>query len=126
MTIILDGSSLTVEKLVAIARHGEQVELAPAAAERINVCRAMIEEKIKVRATASGQVLEVVVDSKRADRIEVVVGAGVHSVRCDLLPTRTGQAYSGSVMGRELVYERSRAQVEADIAKTASVRDFRR
>ena len=56
----------------------------------------------------------------------MVVGAGVHSVRCDLLPTRTGQAYSGSVMGRELVYERSRAQVEADIAKTASVRDFRR
>jgi copper homeostasis protein CutC len=86
----------------------------------------MVEEKIRVRATASGQVLEVVVYSKRADRIEVVVGAGVHSVRCDLLPTRTGQAYSGSVMGRELVYERSRAEVEADIAKTASVRDFRR
>ncbi len=41
----------------------------------------MVEEKIKVRATASGQVLEVVVYSKRADRIEVVVGAGVHSVR---------------------------------------------
>ena len=86
----------------------------------------MIEEKIKVRATASGQVLEVVVYSKSADRIVVVVGAGVLSVRCDLLPTRTGLAYSGSVMGRELVYERSRAQVEADIAKTASVRDFRR
>ena len=87
----------------------------------------MIEEKIKVRATASGQVLEVVVYSKRADRIEVVVGTGVHSVRCELLPTRTGQAYSGTVMGRELVYERSRAQVEADIARSATgTRDFRR
>jgi copper homeostasis protein CutC len=87
----------------------------------------MIDEKIKVRATASGQVLEVVVYSKRADRIEVVVGAGVHSVRCELLPTRTGQAYSGTVMGRELVYERSRAEVEADIARSATgTRDFRR
>ena len=49
MTIILDGSSLTVDKLVAIARHGEQVQLDPAAAERINVCRAMLEEKITAR-----------------------------------------------------------------------------
>ena len=32
MTITLDGSSLTVEKLVRIAREGEQVELDPAAA----------------------------------------------------------------------------------------------
>ena len=46
MTIILDGSSLTIEKLVAIARFGETVELAPAALERIKVCRAMLEEKL--------------------------------------------------------------------------------
>lgn len=46
MTIVLDGSSLTLEKLAAIARHGEKVELAPAALERIKVCRAMLEEKL--------------------------------------------------------------------------------
>jgi histidine ammonia-lyase len=46
MTIVLDGSSLTVEKLVAIARHNERVELAPQALERIKVCRAMLEEKL--------------------------------------------------------------------------------
>jgi hypothetical protein len=46
MTITLDGSSLSIEKLVAIARHGEKVELAPAALERIKVCRAMLEEKL--------------------------------------------------------------------------------
>ncbi len=46
MTIILDGSSLTIEKLVSIARNGEKVELAPAALERIKVCRAMLEEKL--------------------------------------------------------------------------------
>jgi len=61
--------------------------------------------------------MEVVVLSKRADRIEVVLGEGVHSVRCALTPTRTGLAYAGSAMGREIVYERSREQVHADIEK---------
>ena len=71
-------------------------------------------EKIKVR-TESGQLIEVTVLSKRADFIEVVIGEGVHSVRGQLSPTRNGLAYAGSVMGREIVYERSRAQVQADI-----------
>ena len=46
MPITLDGSSLTIEKIVAIARHGEKVELAPEALERIKICRAMLEEKL--------------------------------------------------------------------------------
>jgi histidine ammonia-lyase len=46
MTIVLDGSSLSIEKLVAIARDNEKVELAPEALERIKVCRAMLEEKL--------------------------------------------------------------------------------
>ncbi len=75
----------------------------------------MNEERIKLRATESGQVMEVVVFSKRADRIEVVFGEGVHSVRCALTPTRNCLAYAGSVMGREVVYERAKAQVQADI-----------
>ena len=49
MTITLDGSSLTIEKLVAIARRGEQVGLAPEALERIRVCRKMLEEKLAAR-----------------------------------------------------------------------------
>jgi len=72
-------------------------------------------EKIKVRATQSGQVMEVVVFSKRAHRIEVVLGEGVHSVKCELTPTSNGSAYAGNVLGREIVYERSRDQVQADL-----------
>ena len=62
-------------------------------------------EKITVRATQSGQTMEVVVFSKRAHRIEVVLGEGVHSVKCELTPT----------LGREIVYERTPEQVQADI-----------
>lgn len=71
-------------------------------------------EKIKVRAE-TGQILEVVVLNKRAERIQVVIGEGVHSVKADLAPTRNGLAYVGNVMGREIIYERSREQVQADI-----------
>jgi hypothetical protein len=71
-------------------------------------------EKIKVRLTSTGQQIEVAVFSKRPESIEVVIGEGVHSVRCTLLPTRNGLAYAGSVRGREIVYEKSRAQMEAE------------
>ncbi|NWG34555.1 MAG: aromatic amino acid lyase [Chloroflexi bacterium] len=49
MPITLDGSSLTIEKLVAIARNNEKVELAPEALERIKICRAMLEEKLAAK-----------------------------------------------------------------------------
>lgn len=86
----------------------------------------MDNEKIKVRATASGQELEVVVYSKRLDAITIVLGQGIHSVRCDLTPNRNQSAYVGSAMGREVVYERSREQVKADLARAAGFQDFKR
>ncbi len=75
----------------------------------------MNDEKIKITVTETGKSLDVVVLSKHADRIQVVLGEGVHSVRCDLTPTRNGLAYVGKAMGREIVYQRSRAQVQAEI-----------
>jgi hypothetical protein len=75
----------------------------------------MAPEKIKVRITESGQQIEVVVFSRHASSIQVVIGEGQHSMKCTLTPTRNELAYAGSVMGREIVYERSRAQVQADI-----------
>ncbi|MBD3403444.1 histidine ammonia-lyase [candidate division GN15 bacterium] len=68
MAIVLDGSGLTIEKLVKIARHNEPVELHPDALERIKVCRAMLEKKIEAREimygvnTGIGEFSEVVLD----------------------------------------------------------------
>ncbi|HZI83392.1 MAG TPA: hypothetical protein VFF44_05720 [Casimicrobiaceae bacterium] len=81
----------------------------------------MNNETITVRVTATSQTLEVVVLSKRVDSIEVVLGEGVHSVRCRLAPTRNETAYAGSVMGREIVYERTRDQVRADLERANAV-----
>jgi len=84
-------------------------------------------EKIAVRVTTTGQTLEVVVLSKRVEVIEIVLGEGVHNVRCRLSPTRNGLAYVGSAMGREIVYERARGDVAADLERAnAATGKFRR
>jgi histidine ammonia-lyase len=54
MPITLDGTSLSIEKLVLIARDGEEVALAPATLERIKICRAMLEEKLAAHETMYG------------------------------------------------------------------------
>ena len=76
MAIVLDGSSLTVEKLVRIARHGEKVELHPDALERIKTCRAMLEEKIQAHEimygvnTGIGEFSEVVLDDEQVKQFQ--------------------------------------------------------
>lgn len=77
----------------------------------------MVNEKIKVRITETGQQIEVVLFSRHASSIQVVIGTGEHSMKCTLSPTRNEMAYAGSIMGREIVYERSVAQVKADVDK---------
>ncbi|MCW8854225.1 MAG: hypothetical protein OQK76_02265 [Gammaproteobacteria bacterium] len=75
----------------------------------------MQDEKIKVRVTETDQLIDVVVYSKKASQIEVIIGEGIHSTKCKLTPVDTGLGYAGNVMGREIIYERSREQVQADI-----------
>jgi hypothetical protein len=86
----------------------------------------MNDEKIEIRVTSSGQKLQVVVLNKKLDMIEVVIGEGAHNVRCSLTPTRNGAAYVGNAMGREIVYEKSREAVKADMARAAGFHDFKR
>jgi histidine ammonia-lyase len=76
MTIVLDGSGLTVEKLVRVARHGEQVSLSRDALERIEVCRAMLEKKIEAREimygvnTGIGEFSEVVLTDEQVGQFQ--------------------------------------------------------
>ena len=72
-------------------------------------------ETITVRMTSSGDTTQVTVLRKRVELIQVVLGTGVHSVQCDLKPTRNGLGYAGTVMGREIVYERRPEEVKADL-----------
>ena len=73
MAIVLNGSGLTIEKVVKIARFNEKVELSADALERIKVCRAMLEKKLAAKEimygvnTGIGEFSEVVLDD---DQIE--------------------------------------------------------
>jgi histidine ammonia-lyase len=47
MTLIINGSGLTVHDIVNVARKGEKVELHPDAVSKILACRRMLEKKIE-------------------------------------------------------------------------------
>ena len=76
MTITLDGSGLTIEKLVRIARFGEKVELHPEALDRIQVCRRMLENKIQAHEimygvnTGIGEFSEVVLNDEQVKQFQ--------------------------------------------------------
>ncbi|HHH80826.1 MAG TPA: phenylalanine ammonia-lyase, partial [candidate division Zixibacteria bacterium] len=76
MAIILDGSNLTVEKLVRIARYGEKVELSPEAIDRIKVCREMVERKIAAREimyginTGIGEFSEIILTDEQIEQFQ--------------------------------------------------------
>ena len=82
----------------------------------------MTSEKIVVT-TENGKELEVELLSRSAEAIWVVLGEGIHNVKCRLTPTNNALAYAGSVMGRELVYRRSVKEVQADIARQQREQD---
>jgi histidine ammonia-lyase len=76
MSVILDGSNLTVEKLVQIARHKEKVEISNDALQRIKSCRAMLEEKIQAHEimygvnTGIGEFSEVVLNDNQVKEFQ--------------------------------------------------------
>ena len=76
MTIVLDGSGLTVDNLVRIARDGEAVEIPAGALDRIRVCRQMIEAKIQAREimygvnTGIGEFSEVVLTDEQVQQFQ--------------------------------------------------------
>lgn len=76
MTIVLDGSSLNIDKLVRIARFGEDVALDPGALERIRACRAMLEQKIQAHEimyginTGIGEFSEIVLDDEQVKQFQ--------------------------------------------------------
>ena len=71
MTIIVNGSGLTIENVIKVARFGEKVKLHPDAIKRIKLCRAMLEKKIKAHEimygvnTGIGEFSEVVLNDNQ-------------------------------------------------------------
>ena len=76
MSIVLNGSGLTIEKLVRIARYKEKTELHPDSLEKIKLCRNMLEEKLKAREimygtnTGIGEFSEIVLNDEQVKEFQ--------------------------------------------------------
>jgi histidine ammonia-lyase len=74
--IVLDGHSLTIEDVVAIARDGQRVDLHADAINRINKCRGLLERKIRAREimygvnTGIGELSNVVLTSEQVEKYQ--------------------------------------------------------
>ncbi|MHC4416920.1 MAG: HAL/PAL/TAL family ammonia-lyase [Planctomycetota bacterium] len=76
MPKILNGKNLTIEDVVAVARHDENVELAPEAVEAILRCRSMLERKLEAHEvmyginTGIGELSEVELDDEQVRQFQ--------------------------------------------------------
>lgn len=76
MTITLDGSNLSIEKVVKVAREGENIVLHPEAMKRIQKCRDLLEDKIKKKEimygvnTGIGELSEVVLTQDQVEKYQ--------------------------------------------------------
>ncbi len=76
MTIVIDGSNLTIEKLVQVARNFEEIKLHPDAIKRIKKCRDLLDKKIKSKEimygvnTGIGEFSEVVLSDHQIKKFQ--------------------------------------------------------
>lgn len=76
MPVRITGKNLSIEEVVRVARHGERVELDPAAMERIRTCRAMLQRKLDAREvmygtnTGIGELSEIVLSDEQVAQFQ--------------------------------------------------------
>ncbi len=121
MTIVLDGSSLTVERLARIAREREPVELDTAALERIRACRAMLEAKLAAREvmygtnTGIGEFSEIVLSDEQVERFQRFL---VYNHAAGIGEPLREDAVRGAIAGRINVLAHGNSGNRPEIAQT--------
>jgi histidine ammonia-lyase len=76
MPVKISGKNLTIEDTVNIARHGEKIELALDAVDRINKCRELVEKKLRENTimygvnTGIGELSEVVLSPEEVEKFQ--------------------------------------------------------
>lgn len=121
MSIIITGNDLTIEKVVAVARNNEKVELHPDALERIKKCRAMLERKIDAHEimygvnTGIGEFSEVVLDDDQVKEFQKYLiynhAAGIG----DAMPL---EYVRGAMLGRINVHAHGNSGIRPEITLT--------
>ncbi len=121
MAIELDGSHLTIEKLVAIARHEEPVTLSKDAIRRIEKCRSMVEEKIAAGEimyginTGIGEFSEVVLDDEQVRQFQKYL---IYNHAAGIGDPAPIEYIRGAMAGRVNVHAHGMSGVRPEITQT--------
>jgi len=121
MTVVLDGSHLTVEKQVQIARHNEQVEITPDALERIKTCRNMLEKKIEAHEimygvnTGIGEFSEVILNDEQVKEFQKYL---IYNHAAGIGEPVPIEYVRGAMVGRINVHAKGRSGCRPEITVT--------
>jgi histidine ammonia-lyase len=121
MSIVLDGSSLTIEKLVKIARNNVPVTLDPAALNRITACRTMLEEKINNHEimyginTGIGEFSEMVLNDQQVSEFQKYL---IYNHSAGIGDPASQEFVRGAMTGRINVHAHGNSGCRPEITKT--------
>ncbi|MEE8603810.1 MAG: aromatic amino acid ammonia-lyase [Candidatus Aminicenantaceae bacterium] len=121
MAIVLDGSNLTVEKMIQISRHKKKVELHPEALERIKACRSMIEKKIQAGETmygintGIGEFSEVILDDDQVKQFQKYL---IYNHAAGIGDPAPIEYVRGAMAGRINVHAKGRSGCRPEITLT--------
>ena len=121
MVIVLEGSSLTIEKLVQIARFNEKIKLHPEALKRIEKCRKMLEKKINAKEimygvnTGIGEFSEVVLSDEQVKDFQKYL---VYNHAAGIGDPAPIEYVRGAMAARINVHAHGQSGVRPEITKT--------
>jgi histidine ammonia-lyase len=121
MAIQISGSGLTIETLVRVARHGEQIELHPQALERIKRCRKMLEDKIVAGEimygvnTGIGEFSEVVLDDDQVKDFQKYL---IYNHAAGIGDPMPEEWVRGAMLGRVNVHAHGNSGCRPEITQT--------
>ncbi len=121
MTYIVTGAGLTIEDVVAVARHGKKVELHPDAIERIKKCRHMLEKKIEANEimygvnTGIGEFSEVVLNDEQVKNFQKYL---IYNHAAGIGEAMPLEHVRGAMLGRINVHAHGNSGVRPEITQT--------
>ena len=119
--VVITGSGLTIEKIIRVARFNEKVKLHPKAVERINICREMLEKKVKAKEimygvnTGIGEFSEVVLDENQTKDFQKYL---IYNHAAGIGDPAPIEYVRGAMLGRINVHAHGNSGVRLEITQT--------
>jgi len=121
MSIVLDGYSLTIEKVVEVARKGAKVSLSPESIEKIKICRQMLEKKIEKREimygvnTGIGEFSEIVLTDEQIKEFQKYL---IYNHSAGIGEPLPEEYVRGAILGRINVHAHGNSGCRPEITQT--------